>query len=369
MSSKQAIYFGADHGGYALKDELKRRLADDYAVVDMGNEALEPLDDYPLFGLLAAGRILDDARRGVPTLGVLLCRSAEGMIITANKVAGIRAAVATDAAGARLARQHNAANILALPGDHLDSETAEAVCREFFAASPSKDSRHVRRRQEIARIEAPHLEIVPGIFEAERQAVMGRLAALADIADAAHLDLADGVLVPAAALADPTDATGLDLPEFAEVHLMVERPERFVQPWFDAGARRLIAHVEAPGFADFVEAAKRAEAEVVGALDLGSDPRLLEEYIPRLDGVLLMTVKAGRSGQRLDPRALQMMADLAAQYPDLRLEADGGVHLATVPAIAAAGATLAVATSALGESSDPATALEELETLWRHYHA
>jgi ribose 5-phosphate isomerase B len=142
------IALGADHAGFALKEELKLWLtARDHEVLDFGTHSAE-IVDYPDFAAVVA----DAVARGNAARGVLVCGTGIGMAIAANKVPGARAAVCGDAGAARMSREHNDANILALGARVLPRETAfsivETWLRTDFAAG-----RHTRRVEKLAALE------------------------------------------------------------------------------------------------------------------------------------------------------------------------------------------------------------------------
>jgi len=136
---------GSDHAGYRLKRVLAERLAErGHEVTDLGTDS-EDRVDYPDFGA-AVGRAV---AAGEAALGVCVCGSGIGMSIAANRHRGIRAALASDAETARLARQHNDANVLVLPGRHISTVEAEC-CMEAFLTATFEGGRHRRRLDKIA---------------------------------------------------------------------------------------------------------------------------------------------------------------------------------------------------------------------------
>jgi ribose 5-phosphate isomerase B len=144
------VFLGTDHAGFELKEHLKKALAaDGHDVEDCGALAYDPDDDYPAFCISAARRAV--AEGGV---GIVLGGSGNGEQISANKVAGVRAALCWSADIARLAREHNDANVCSLPARFLSTEEAEEVVRVFLATPFSGDERHVRRIAEITAYEA-----------------------------------------------------------------------------------------------------------------------------------------------------------------------------------------------------------------------
>ena len=153
------IFLGADHGGYPLKEKLKSYLEEEgHAYRDMGNLDLDPKDDYPDFAFAVAQEVSQNAHPewGRSAKGILLCRSAAGMVIAANKVEGIRAASVFDEKSTKHARQHNDVNVIALSGDWLDEEQAFRLVSIFLRTSFSDEERHRRRLQMITKFENEH---------------------------------------------------------------------------------------------------------------------------------------------------------------------------------------------------------------------
>ncbi len=138
--SPETIVIAADHAGYEMKRALKQRLADDgFDVVDLGTDNEESVD-YPDFAALLAESIV----AGRSARGVLLCGSGIGMSIAANRFPGVRAALVSDAGAARLARQHNDANVLVIGARLIDATVAEE-CLEAFLSTDFEGGRHQRR--------------------------------------------------------------------------------------------------------------------------------------------------------------------------------------------------------------------------------
>src|SRR5690606_25260854 len=123
-------------------------------MVNHGPKSYDPEDDYPAFCINAAKAVVEDQRAGVDALGIVLGGSGNGEQIAANKVEGIRAALAWNLDTAKLAREHNNANVIAVGGrQHTDEEAAELI--EAFLAEPfSEAERHRRRNRQIATSEA-----------------------------------------------------------------------------------------------------------------------------------------------------------------------------------------------------------------------
>lgn len=142
------LALGSDHAGVELKAQLRKALdARRVSYHDFGPSSAQAVD-YPDF----ARRVADAVATGAAELGVLLCGSGVGMAIAANKVHGIRAAPVTTPAAARLAREHNDANVLTLGARVLSEHEAIAIV-EAFLTTPFAGGRHQRRVDKIAAIE------------------------------------------------------------------------------------------------------------------------------------------------------------------------------------------------------------------------
>ncbi len=146
--TKPRIAIGADHAGYHAKENIKKYLEQaGYVVDDVGTWSEESVD-YPDFARAVSERIVS----GQDQLGILACGTGIGMSIAANKVPGIRAALAHDAMTARLAREHNDANVLAIGGRVLEDAKAIEIVRDFLNAQFA-GGRHQRRIDEIAELD------------------------------------------------------------------------------------------------------------------------------------------------------------------------------------------------------------------------
>ena len=143
------IIIGSDHAGFTLKRELIRFLRHArYKVADVGAHELDLHDDYPLYAYKVAKAVA--AGKG---LGILVCGSAEGVGIAANKIKGVRAVPVWTLRNAKLSREHNDANILCLSGWELSDAHAKKIVKAWLSTSFTGEERHVRRLKEIERME------------------------------------------------------------------------------------------------------------------------------------------------------------------------------------------------------------------------
>ena len=149
------IHIATDHAGMELSAFLVRELsALGHELVDHGPQEYDALDDYPGFCIAAAQSVVADQESGLEALGIVLGGSGNGEQMAANKVKGIRAALVWNESTAKLAREHNDANVIALGArQHSQAEVLDLV--KIFIAEPfSEDERHVRRICKISHFEA-----------------------------------------------------------------------------------------------------------------------------------------------------------------------------------------------------------------------
>ncbi|UCC12159.1 MAG: ribose 5-phosphate isomerase B [candidate division WOR-3 bacterium] len=142
------IGIGADHRGIKLKSAIKKYLEGKYHVKDYGAHSAESVD-YPDIAL----ELAKDVAAGRLKYGILLCYTGQGMVMAANKVRGIRAAVCTTKRIAVYARAHNNANVLVIPAGFIRSkERAQQVIKTFLS-TPFEGGRHLRRINKIKKYE------------------------------------------------------------------------------------------------------------------------------------------------------------------------------------------------------------------------
>lgn len=147
------IFLGADHRGYELKERLKKHLHDEgFEITDLGNDHLDPQDDYVDFARQVADAVAQDPQNR----GVLLCGSGVGVDIVANKVDGVRSALVSEEALAIQSRRDDDANVVALPADVLDEEQAFRIIKAFLTTEFSGLPRHERRLEKLDEVEAKH---------------------------------------------------------------------------------------------------------------------------------------------------------------------------------------------------------------------
>jgi ribose 5-phosphate isomerase B len=136
------VYLGSDHAGFELKEHLVAWLtANGHDPVDCGPAVYDAADDYPPYVLRAAERTVADPG----SLGIVIGGSGNGEAIAANKVKGVRAALAWNEATATLGREHNDANVISIGARMHDQDTATRFVELFLATPYSNQERHSRR--------------------------------------------------------------------------------------------------------------------------------------------------------------------------------------------------------------------------------
>jgi ribose 5-phosphate isomerase B len=158
------IYLGSDHAGYDLKNHLVTWLtAAGHEAVDCGPHTFDAQDDYPPYVMLAASKTAADP----DSLGIVIGGSGNGEAIAANKVDGIRAALAWSEETARLGREHNNANVISIGGRMHTEDEATRFVEVFIATSFTGEERHVRRIEMMTEYEKSGvLPALPGSTEA-----------------------------------------------------------------------------------------------------------------------------------------------------------------------------------------------------------
>ena len=204
------------------------------------------------------------------------------------------------------------------------------------------------------------MEIIPGILEKEWIEIERKIELIKPFAKAIHIDIIDGKFAPNATFLDPAPFAKYTRDLFFELHMMVDNPIQYLKPYAAVGFKRFIGHIEKmPDQAEFV-----AEGQLLGEVGLAIDgPTSLEEIkIPYsdLDCLLIMTIKAGESGQEFNPEYLRKIEMLkpASQRGEqvqhsIKVEVDGGINDKTIVQARDGGATRFVSTSFIFSAQNP----------------
>jgi ribose 5-phosphate isomerase B len=151
---KLRLALGADHGGFALKNDIFTRFHETYEILDLGAHTFDSTDDYPDFALAVAQAVAS----GKAERGIIICGSGVGACIVSNKIPGIRACLCHDTYSARQGVEHDNMNILCLGARIIGVELATEVVTAFLEARFSAEERHCRRLEKILTIERQTLQ-------------------------------------------------------------------------------------------------------------------------------------------------------------------------------------------------------------------
>ena len=142
------IYIGSDHNGYGLKHNLVEYLQRaGYDVEDMGDDHLDPNDDFPVYAARVATAVLGSDN--ADPRGIVLCGSGQGVCMTVNRYKGIRGSLCWDRKSAREARNDDDANVLCLPAKELSYDDAKLITETWLTVKFANAPRFIRRIKEM----------------------------------------------------------------------------------------------------------------------------------------------------------------------------------------------------------------------------
>jgi ribulose-phosphate 3-epimerase len=216
----------------------------------------------------------------------------------------------------------------------------------------------------------PRIEIAPSILASNFAKLGDEIRAVEQGgADVIHVDVMDGHFVPNISIGIPVveslrKATRLPL----DVHLMIDRPEKYIEGFVRAGASRVLVHQEATVHLDrAVTMIRELGAEAGAAINPATPVAMLTDVLGKVDTVLVMSVNPGFGGQKFIPGAIdkiRQLNDWRARYNGgFRIEVDGGVDAGNAAELAQAGANTFVAGTSIFHTPDPAAAARQLRKL------
>lgn len=207
------------------------------------------------------------------------------------------------------------------------------------------------------------MEIIPAINEEYFSKVQEKLKQAAEFSEWIHLDVVDGVFAPHKTWGRAEDLAQVVTNLKIEVHLMVEKPEKQIEDWLKAGAKRVIVHLEAFTEPNFVlETVQRYNAEIVLAANPATPADAFGLFLNSFNFFQILAVDPGLAGQKFQDKALEKIKFLRGRAPKVKIEVDGGVNLESAKIVKAAGADILVSASYIfNHPEGPAAAYEELK--------
>lgn len=214
------------------------------------------------------------------------------------------------------------------------------------------------------------MNVIPAINEVSFFEVEKKIKQAADFGAVwVHLDVSDGKFTANQLWNNPKDLRELgirnkELRIKFEVHLMVENPDEVFEDWIDAGAKRIIVHLESvKDIESMIEKCELLNAELFLAINPDTPADKLFEYENRSDGFLILAVAPGRAGQKFREDQLEKIRTLRQRFPDAKIIVDGGVNLENAPHMKSAGADMLVAASAIWGIGNPADNFRKLQSI------
>lgn len=205
-------------------------------------------------------------------------------------------------------------------------------------------------------------DVIPGILEKDFAEIEKKLQIIKSFSQKVHIDFLDGKFSPEVSFMDFPQFSKYKNDFFMEAHLMVEDPSQYVKQLASAGFKRFLGQVEKmENLEEFI-----AKGQIFGEVGLALDIHTLIDVISipfdDMDTILLMSVKAGQSGQEFMPEVLEKIRTLR-QITQIPIEIDGGINEQTLVQAKQEGAERFVVTSSIFKSQDPMESFEKLLTL------
>ncbi len=199
------------------------------------------------------------------------------------------------------------------------------------------------------------LEIIPGILEKDWVEIKRKIEVVKLFTKTVHIDFIDGKFAPNSTFLDPKPFAKFSNDLFLEAHLMVDEPLKYLKPFANAGFKRFIGHIEKMSDQKEFVAQGQMLGEVGLAIDGPTDISQIKVPYSDLDCILIMTIKAGQSGQEFVSEYLEKIEILRKAQNDIGvpIEVDGGINDKTIRVAKEKGATRFVANSFIFKNQNP----------------
>ena len=206
------------------------------------------------------------------------------------------------------------------------------------------------------------IEVIPGILEQDFKVIEQKVGLVKSLVPWIHIDVLDNTLIKNVTYNQWEAYKPISSQVNLEVHLMVADPAKYIEPMVKNGFKRVLAHVEGDTVREFLHQARSCEIEVGLAVDGPTAIASIEPFLSEVDGVLVMTITAGFSGQPFQPEKLFKIKHIHDGYPHLPIEVDGGINKTIAALVMENGATRLVVTSYLFKQN-PQRLKEAIEEL------
>lgn len=208
------------------------------------------------------------------------------------------------------------------------------------------------------------IKVQAAILEQDVHEVQRKIHMLDGLFPDVQLDVMDGHFVPNTTVHDPIVIEGLDWGTLKiDLHLMIENPELNIKKWALPNVQAMMIHFEAAhNVAECIELIHKYNKQAVLVINPHTPTYDIQEYIPQLEGVMVMGVEPGFAAQAFNSDVLQKITHLREQYPELTIYVDGGVNESTKSGIIKAGASVLCANSYLFNAADITQAAQTLAT-------
>ncbi len=209
------------------------------------------------------------------------------------------------------------------------------------------------------------IRIAPSILSANFAELGADIARVEPHTSILHLDVMDGHFVPNITFGPPLVKSVRGMTNLAlDVHLMIDQPEKYIEPFAEAGADNITFHIEVTDNPEaLVEKIHKLGKQAGVSLNPGTPIESVDRVVDMVDMVLVMTVQPGFGGQAFQSRCLPKMTWLRKRRGDLLIEVDGGINTETIPDAVRAGADTIVAGTAVFGTDDPGLAVLALKKL------
>lgn len=207
------------------------------------------------------------------------------------------------------------------------------------------------------------MTIIPSINTPDFESAKELISKAVEFVDWIHIDVGDGIWTPNTTWASPQEFKSLNSLKSlkTEVHLMIENPDAAVLPWLEAGAKRIIVHVESVEDPDsLIEICKTFGGELGLAISPDTDIKELNVYFNKVKFYQILAVTPGLAGQEFNQSVLEKIKFLRKEVPDAIIEVDGGINPETAKLVKKAGANIIVSANYIWNSEEPKVSYQKL---------